>query len=261
MRSRGELAPVMLLAVILSAGIAATPVRAAGSPPTDAEVAAAVKKVKADPALAAERTVRSLEWKNSADRKKREPKKSWLPDWLSGIGDFFGWAVQGAAWLVYAVLAALVAWLIIFLVRLFWNSRGSFAKTGFVAPTHVQDLDIRPESLPPDVGAAARKLWDAGEHRAALALLYRGTISRLVHVHEVPIRDSSTEGDCLRLAAAKLAERPLDYTARLIQVWQGATYGGLEIDTATVHELCAGFGPNLDAASAPADGGLAGAAA
>ena len=50
----------------------------------------------------------------------------------------------------------------------------------FVAPTHVRDLDIRPETLPADIGAAARQLWERGEQRAALALLYRGMLSRLV---------------------------------------------------------------------------------
>ena len=58
-----------------------------------------------------------------------------------------------------------------------------------------------------DIGAAARVLWDRGDHRAALALLYRGMLSRLAHVHRIPIRDSSTEGDCLALAASHLTAR------------------------------------------------------
>src|SRR6202000_1197205 len=90
------------------------------------------------------------------------------------------------------------------------------------APTHVQDLDIRPESLPENVGAAARGLWEGGDHRAALSLLYRGLLSRLVHVHHVPIRDSSTEGDTLQLAATRLSEDKQDYVTRLIRVWQHA---------------------------------------
>ena len=81
------------------------------------------------------------------------------------------------------------------------SARAPRGDDAFVAPTHVRDLDIRPESLPDDIGAAARALWDRGEHRAALALLYRGLLSRLAHVHRLPIRDSSTEGDCLALAA------------------------------------------------------------
>jgi hypothetical protein len=115
-----------------------------------------------------------------------------------------------------------------------------------VTPTHVQDLDIRPESLPDNIGSAARKLWDSGEHRAALSLLYRGVLSRLVHVHNVPIRDSSTEGDCLRLSASRLKEEQRNYVALLIQVWQHAVYGEQQPETAALHTLCDGFAPALD---------------
>ena len=134
----------------------------------------------------------------------------------------------------------------------------------FVAPTHVQDLDIRPESLPPDIGAAARELWDRGEQRAALALLYRGLLSRLAHVYEVPIRDSSTEGDCLTLAARRLDGVRIAYITQLVRTWQRAIYGGMAIETSVVHELCAGFAANLDvpaSAEAPRGAAVAGAGA
>jgi hypothetical protein len=115
-----------------------------------------------------------------------------------------------------------------------------------VAPTHVRDLDIRPETLPTDIGAAARALWDRGDHRAALALLYRGMLSRLAHVHRVPIRDSTTEGDCLVLAANHLSSDTQAYASRLVRVWQRAVYGDETVIPATIHELCDGFARALD---------------
>jgi hypothetical protein len=132
-----------------------------------------------------------------------------------------------------------------YIVRTFraWEATADDAE--FVAPTHVQDLDIRPESLPADVGGTARRLWDRGEHRAALALLYRGLLSRLAHVHHLPVRDSSTEGDCLALST-RMEAAGRDYAARLIVVWQTAVYGHLRADTAQVHALCDGFAPSLD---------------
>jgi len=116
---------------------------------------------------------------------------------------------------------------------------------GFAAPTHVQDLDIRPESLPASIGATARRLWDRGEHRAALALLYRGLLSRLAHAYGLPIRDSSTEGDCLALTTG-LGPPARDYAGRLIVLWQSAVYGHLEIETPLVHALCDEFSGALD---------------
>ena len=115
-----------------------------------------------------------------------------------------------------ALAAALLALFIARLVR----ARGvPRVPKRFVAPSHVRDLDIRPESLPDDVGAAALALWERGEQRAALALLYRGALSRLVHVHAVPIRASSTEGECLALARPRLAEPSARYAARLVEIW------------------------------------------
>jgi len=89
-------------------------------------------------------------------------------------------------------------------------------------------------------------LWDRGDTRAALALLYRGLLSRLAHVYEVPIRDSSTEGDCLLLAGRVLEARRAEYATRLVRTWQRAIYGGLSIDAAVVYELCDSFDQHLD---------------
>ena len=105
----------------------------------------------------------------------------------------------------------------------------------------MRDLDIRPESLPDDVGAAALALWERGEQRAALALLYRGTLSRLVHVHTVPIRASSTEGECLALAKQRVPAEAVSYTTQLVETWTGAVYGARTPASGVVQALCAEF--------------------
>lgn len=227
------LACVLLAAVTVSA-------QPAGRVPDDAAIERAMQQVKADPNVATERTVKTLRWKES------DAKPSPRPAWLEWVAGFFRWLDQSARVLVWAVVAGLVALLAFYIVRTFrsWDDVPGDAE--FVAPTHVQDLDIRPESLPPDIGAAARRLWDRHEHRAALALLYRGLLSRLAHVHQLPIRDSNTEGDCLAIAA-RMDTAGREYAARLIVLWQAAVYGHLDADTMTVHALCDGFAPALDA--------------
>jgi hypothetical protein len=212
--------------------------------PDDAAIERAMRQVKADPNLATERTIKTLRWKESTAKPAPQPASfAWLRD-------FFRWLDQSARLLVWVAVGALIAALAFYIVRTFrsWDeSPGRDAE--FVAPTHVQDLDIRPESLPADIGASARRLWDRGEHRAALALLYRGLLSRLAHVHQLPVRDSSTEGDCLQLAA-RMESAGREYAARLIVLWQAAVYGHLEADTTAVHALCDGFAPALDAPAA-----------
>lgn len=255
-RSRGVPALLAFGALWLAAPASA---QESAPPPAvkipDAEVERAVEDVRKDPNLSSQRTVRTLDWDWKPEEDK-ERKKSDLPAWLKWIGDLFLWIAQGSRFLMWIVIAILVGLLAMFLVRVFASGRDGFGRgTRFIAPTHVQDLDIRPESLPPDIGAAARRLWDGGEHRAALALLYRGMLSRLAHVHEVPIRDSSTEGDCLVLAARKLDAARVAYATRLVRTWQRAIYGGITVESADVYALCAGFSEHLDSAGAAATPG------
>lgn len=254
MRSRADRALLPLLALCLLSGAAAPALAAGGDPPTQAEVDKAVEAVKRDPNLAAEKSVRTVTWKSwgsdDDEEKKTERRRSHWPSWLDWIPNLFGWIGQASQMLVYLLIAALIGLVLLFIARLVRDTRLESKGTKFIAPTHVQDLDIRPESLPPDIGAAARALWDRGEHRSALALLYRGMLSRLAHVHEVPIRDSSTEGDCLELAARKLDPARIAYVTQLVRTWQRFTYGGIAIDDAVAHELCAGFTHNLDVPAA-----------
>jgi hypothetical protein len=231
------LALILLLA-------AATPALPAGEAPNREQVDRAVEAVKADPNLASRRTVTRLVWDSSEETKPSKPSS--FPRWLRWIGELFSWIAQTSQMLFWLLIAALVGVIVVFLVRLFASRSGLSRGKDFIAPTHVQDLDIRPESLPDDIGAAARQLWDRGDHRAALALLYRGLLSRLAHSWEVPIRDSSTEGDCLMLAARVIEPHRLDYATRLVRTWQRAIYGGLEVETAVIHELCAGFDAHLN---------------
>ena len=252
MHSRGDatvagvaLAVALIAAAPLRAGSgpdAASP--AAGGIPSRAEIARARDVVKADPNLAAETTIKTLRWNRPSS--KPQTRAAWL-DWLV---ELFRWMDRSARALVWCGAVLLVGVIVVSIVRLARSYSPAQRADAFVVPTHVRDLDIRPAALPADVGAAARALWDGGEHRAALALLYRGLLSRLVHVHGLRVRDSTTEGDCLALAAS-LAQARREYASQLVRAWQRHTYGGQGVPTAVVHGLCDGFARALDAASPP----------
>jgi hypothetical protein len=243
----GVLAAVGLALTTMSVHVATQPdsttVVSAQDRPGAEEVARAIEALRADPNLAAERTITTLRWKD--DGEKKTTGRSWLSAWIIGL---FGWFASSARVLIWGAAIALALALIIYIARLVRARETAVHETPFVAPTHVGDLDIRPETLPADIGAAARALWDRGEHRAALALLYRGLLSRLAHVHRVPIRDSTTEGDCLSLSR-QLAPPASDYTRRLVTVWQRAVYGSDRAEPTIVYALCDDFAAALGTAS------------
>jgi Domain of unknown function (DUF4129) len=257
-RSRAALGKTALNCVIaaMALSLCASTIRAADTAPADAgmptkaEIRDAVTKLKADPNLSGERKTRVLKWKKT-DRPPPKPD-SGLLRWL---GELFGWIGSVGRVVVWVAIGIVVAMFVVAIVRQWRGMESRQVRRRTDTPTHVRDLDIRPESLPGDIGAAALELWERGEHRAALSLLYRGLLSRLVHVYEVPIKQSSTEGDCLQLAANRLRQEAMSYAGRLIRIWQRAVYGGKEAQSAEVRELCAGFNSAL--AAAPATGEIA----
>lgn len=233
----GRTVPRALLLAVLWLGIAAAvPATAQTSDeaPTDAQIERAVAALKADPNLQTEGTIRRLRWASESQR--REPSSS-----LRWLRDLVTWIAQSAWVLVWVVGGLLLLALVAYMMRVARHAKSTAPAANSQTPTHVRDLDIRPESLPDDIGAAVLEAWERGERRAALALLYRGLLSRLVHVHGLAIRDSSTEGECLAVAARTLEPERHRYVAQVIAVWQRATYGGREPETAELQTLCTGF--------------------
>ena len=246
-RSFVRLAPILLLAVAIEAGhaqpTAGTQPTVRAASPTNAEVRRAIDQLRKDPALRNQHTERMLHWRSDS---KEADKSSGSIKWLQSLLPTIAGLTRVLLWIGMGLLAAA---LMAGLIRLFRDASLPRIPKSLAVPSHVSHLDIRPESLPADVGAAAQALWDRGQSRAALSLLYRGLLSRLVHVHGVPIRESSTEGECVQLAASRLDTGPLTYVSNLVRVWQAATYGAQRPQATDIHDLCAGFPSAVSARS------------
>lgn len=233
------------LACLLTAGWLAlsTPEAGAAEPPgtmvEHGDVEAALEALEADPNLTTTRKTRVPKWRSQTS----------VDDERSGVLKFllevFRWFAQTSRVFVWVVVALLIAGLALYLFRFLRKGPERSASGDEAPPTHVRDLDIRPESLPEDIGSAAWAAWERGNQRAALSLLYRGLLSRLVHDHAAPIRSSSTEGDCLALASERLPAPSREFAGRLIDVWLRAVYGGQTADAHDVRSLCEQFAARL----------------
>lgn len=206
--------------------------------PTREQVNAELEKLRADPDLAGTQKQKTLRFKDQKPDKKEKKYPGGLPAWLR---DFALWITNAGRVMVWMLAALAVALFIVGLRHWVRVRAGAVKGPRAALPSHVRDLDIRPESLPEQIGAAAAALWQRGEQRAALSLLYRGALSRLVHQHAVPIRAASTEGECLALAAARLAPERSAFFGRLVRAWQGAVYGAHLPEASSVLALCADF--------------------
>jgi len=150
------------------------------------------------------------------------------------------WLASGLQVVLIAATIGLIAWLL-------YRYRDKFGGFGF-APTprratEIAGLDIRPESLPDDIPAEVLALWRRGLRREALALLYRATISRLVHDDGLQLSNGATEGDCTRAMeracrVGKLSAGRTETGAVVTQFWLRGAYAGLWPDEGTVAHAC-----------------------
>ncbi len=226
-------AALALAAVLMVVAPAARAVDLAPAPL--AEVRRVVKEMNADPALNGQHIEHQLRWKNRTERKREADDAA---PWLLKIARWFAGAGRGLMWVLGAIAVALIA---VYAWR--WASVRSDAlrARAELLPSHVNALDIRPTSLPNDIAGAAAALSRRGEQRAALSLLYRGTLSRLVHDHRVPIRAASTEGECVQLVARALPGDATAYFRRLVDAWQTEVYAGRGAEPMAVMALCGEF--------------------
>ncbi|ANH70392.1 hypothetical protein ABE85_09130 [Mitsuaria sp. 7] len=228
--------------------VAPVPVKVAASAIDADAVWTAEGEVRADPLWAGDEKKKVLRFKKKS--KDQEPeKKAQTPDdslWWIELFKNLSSGLRVALWLI---VAAALIWVLLRLRDWLKGQEGGRALKA-APPTHVGSLDIRPESLPDDIGAAARALWQRGEQRAALSLLYRGALSRLVHGHGVPIRSASTERECLVLAAARVSPASLDFLSRLVSGWQTVAYAQRELPADRFEALCADFDARMAQGSA-----------
>ncbi len=159
-----------------------------------------------------------------------------VPAWLVSLMAGFGKIL-----LVVCVLAVLafIGWLL-WTFRHLLRDRGGFdgGSGSAIRARVVMGLEVTPESLPENVPETAWRWWCEGRRHEALALLYRGAISRTIELARVEIVESDTEGDCLRrVGKAGIIAHP-GYFKSLTASWVRLAYASTFPVDEEVRELC-----------------------
>jgi Domain of unknown function (DUF4129) len=241
--AQGALAQSALAQGALAQGAPAQGARARspGAPaPSAQQVHEATEAVYADPDLHGLKADRELRFKDNEAPKEPQPGAD-----LRWLRDLVRWFAEAGRWLMWLGMAAMAALLLLYLRRWLGVRGDALDGRALALPSHVRDLDIRPESLPDDLPGAVRALWRRGDSRAALSLLYRGALSRLVHDHGLPVSAASTEGECAALAVRHLEAERGAFVTRLIGLWQLAVYGARLPDGSAVLAVCDAFDAHL----------------
>ncbi len=162
--------------------------------------------------------------------KQAESNMDWLFDWLEPVVKLIATLLESSLWIAIAIGIAL---LYVFRDRWLHLFQGSSRKKeSYTAPDIMFGMDVRPESLPDDIIASARKLWRENKHRESLSLLYRGALAQLINQENVQLQDSFTEGDVLKHAAKKITPQKQSYLKLLTRQWRYIAYAHRRPDDA-----------------------------
>ncbi|MBY6191047.1 DUF4129 domain-containing protein [Microbulbifer agarilyticus] len=246
-----------LLALILCLPLA-MPQPALADVVTPAQAEEQIDEVMADDAFHEKETVRGWRLKDFEERKYRFPE--WLIaiiEWVEGLG----WDEESeeteASWIpllagiveviLWSLALALVAWLI-------WHCR-NYIRQALGLRTYTDNapaqrpetlfgLDVRGDSLPEDVTAEVLTLWERGQQREAISLLYRASLAHLINRYDCPFQDHHTEAECARLVYEEsglnkqITPKLVQLFGRLTQVWQHQAYAHRAPATPLLESLC-----------------------
>ena len=99
-------------------------------------------------------------------------------------------------------------------------------------------LDVRADSVSDDVIEQVNRLCLQQRCREALSLLYRASLTKLLHNFDLPFRDDMTEGECVQIVAAGTRTDTKDFFTRLTRSWQLQAYAHIAPAPATMEQLC-----------------------
>jgi hypothetical protein len=168
-----------------------------------------------------------LRWQPRAKAESRDVDTTWL----RAIGYALAKAGELVLWVLAGLLAAYALW---WAARMIPRRRAPPPEP-YRPPQALFGMELAPEKLPPDVGAAAAVLAREGKLREALGLLYRGALSELVHRRGVQLLASHTEGEAVHLAN-------LPYFGSLVEAWQQCAYARRTPPAAEVERLAGEYG-------------------
>ncbi len=204
---------------------AATPAGVFGAAPADtAGFRQAAARAYDDPQLGARHTV--CRWERR-DAEVEKPDR----DWNFPGGSLFAAAARLLALLSEAALWILVGALLLALALtarwwLPWlRGSGRRRRRGAESEVTAHALQL-PDTLPPDILASARRLWQDGRPRHALALLYRASLDELAQRADIVLPPGSTEAQCLRASRRMPQDADRRLFARMVRTWQYAAYAG-----------------------------------
>ena len=203
----------------------------------------AIDQAMRDPLLSPKQEVTRWELKNKPKPGEKKPERK--PGWLGFLAMIVGALWEYGLWILAAGLLAFVLWR---LPR--WLPWVQERVRPEAPPSEIIEHAIEaPSTLPDDVPAAARALWEAELRREALALLYRASVERVAERLGTPFPPGATEAECLRRARRLPSAELQQQFSHVVRTWQAAAYAWRFPDSAQFDALLESWQRDFEAHS------------
>ncbi len=197
--------------------------------------------------------------KDFEDKDENANIPDWFIDFIRFLEQLFGADDDEASTNInFAVIIEAILWLsavvlaLYLLVRL-GNKRELFSfgrmrriKAELPPPEILFGLDVRASSIPADLVEQTKTLWASGQQRAAVGLLYRATLSVLMHRYAYRFKQGDTEHECAQIVSQNAAAQLSGFVNSVTQVWQQVAYAHTLPDDHELLALCDAW-PSIDA--------------
>jgi hypothetical protein len=131
---------------------------------------------------------------------------------------------EALLWAAMLGLAALLIWRYRQWLGAFVRRIGLPQRAATPPSSQLFGLEVTAQSLPADIAGTAEQLW--AEHpRAALGLLYRALLSRLLEDYRLPLNSAFTESEVLHLIEGLEQPELTTFSQTLTLHWQNLAYG------------------------------------
>jgi hypothetical protein len=164
-------------------------------------------------------TVRDWQWVSRNEPRIDPVHVDEPPGWAGPLAGIVGFLWQYGLWIVAGLLVAFALY-----HHKSWISwMRELKSVELETPVDTRELEA-PVALPADIPSAVRALWQRGEQRAALALLYQAAVQRLSDRLGTPLPPGATEGECIARSRQLNDRRYAGLFTRIVGCWQTAAY-------------------------------------
>lgn len=176
-------------------------------------------------------------WEFVSDEDPSPEVEAPAPAWVTDVAAL----VEGLLWLLLGVVLILLGrWL----YQQPWRLSRRLSRQRPAASVVIHGETLHAEDLDPQAAQRAWQLWQQGEHREALGLLYRASL-RVLLAAGVRLGQATTEAECLHHAEGQISREAHAYLQRLTQGWQSLAYAHRPPKGEEMAQLCRGWSQEL----------------